>query len=114
MGMKDWWNRLLARFRKEEVIEDVQAVELVPAEAPEPAPEQKTSDELIMQMADAQADAGSDDPEADAGSAEPQGLRVAPEDDFEEEPDDELFTEEAIGDAVFDEDLSEGEWDDFG
>lgn len=106
MGMKDWWNRLLARFSKEkEVSGDVQVVELVPAEAPEPAPEQKTSDELIVQMADAQADAGYE---------EPQGLRVAPEGDFEVEPDDELFSEESIGHAVFEEEFSEGEWDDFG
>ena len=39
MGMKDWWKRLLARFsREEEVREDEQVVELVPAPAPEPEP----------------------------------------------------------------------------
>lgn len=114
MGMKDWWKRLLARFsREEEVREDEQVVELVPAPAPEPEPEQKTSDELILQMAEAQADAGRSEMQ-DAGSEEPQGLRTAAEEDFEEGTDDELFTEEAIEHAVFDEDFSKGEWDDFG
>ena len=114
MGMKDWWKRLLARFsREEEVREDEQVVELVPAPAPEPEPEQKTSDELILQMAEAQADAGRSEMQ-DAGSEEPQGLRTAAEEDFEEGTDDELFTEEAIEQAVFDEDFSKGEWDDFG
>ena len=113
MGMKDWWKRLLARFSKEEVREDEQVVELVPAPAPEPEPEQKTSDELILQMAEAQADAGRSEMQ-DAGSEEPQGLRTAAEEDFEEGTDDELFTEEAIEQAVFDEDFSKGEWDDFG
>lgn len=114
MGMKDWWKRLLARFSKEEAREDAPVIELVPAEAPEPAPKQKTSDELIAQMADAQADAGYSETQKDAVPEEPQGLRAAPEEDFEEGADDELFTEEAIGQAVFDEDFSEGEWDDFG
>lgn len=123
MGMKDWWKRLLARFSKEEAREDAPVIELVPAEAPEPAPEQKTSDELIAQMANAQADAGHRGTQEDAGCSEtqedavpeePQGLRTATEEDFEEGADDELFTEEAIGQAVFDEDFSEGEWDDFG
>ena len=114
MGMKDWWKRLLARFsREEEVREDEQVVELVPAPAPEPEPEQKTSDELILQMAEAQADAGRSEMQ-DAGSEETQGLRTAAEEDFEEGTDDELFTEEAIEHAVFDEDFSKGEWADFG
>lgn len=115
MGMKDWWKRLLARFiKEEEAREDVQAIELMPTQAPEPAPEQKTSDELIVQMADAQADPGRDTLQADVGSEDPKGLRIAPEADFEEETVDELFTDEAIGHAVFDEDFSKGEWDDFG
>ena len=39
----------------------------------------------------------------------------APEPEPEQEgTDDELFTEEAIEHAVFDEDFSKGEWDDFG
>ena len=114
MGMKDWWKRLLARFsREEEGREDEQVVELVPAPAPEPEPEQKTSDELILQMAEAQADTGRSGMQ-DAGSEELQGLRTAAEEDFEEGTDDELFTEEAIEQAVFDEDFSKGEWDDFG
>ena len=115
MGMKDWWKRLLARFNKEkEVRDDVQVVELVPAQAPEPAPEQKSSDELIVQMADAQTDKVPDSLQADTGSEDMQGLRIAPEEDFEEETVDGLFTEEAIGHAVFDEEFSKGEWDDFG
>ena len=114
MGMKDWWKRLLARFSKEEEVrEDEQVVELVPAPAPEPEPEQKTSDELILQMAEAQADTGRSGMQ-DAGSKELQGLRTAAEEEFEEETDDELFTEETIEQAVFDEDFSKGEWDDFG
>lgn len=114
MRMRDWWNRLRSRFsKKEEAGAESQTLTLVPEQAPAPVPAQKTSDEMIVQMADAQAD-----PSVREGSA----IRSAFEEDFEkdvegkseEEPHGDIFSEEAIDQAVFDEAFSEGEWDDFG
>ena len=50
MGIMDWWNRVLAKFRKEDSTPEP-VVELKAQEAPEPVPERKTSDEMIVQMA---------------------------------------------------------------
>ena len=52
MWIKDWWNRMLKKFKKEESIPEAESVmELKPEEAPEPVPERKTSDEMIIEMA---------------------------------------------------------------
>ena len=103
-----------SRFsKKEEASAESQTLTLVPEQAPAPVPAQKTSDEMIVQMADAQAD---------PGVREDSAIRSAFEEDFEkdvegkseEEPHSDIFSEEAIDQAVFDEAFSEGEWDDFG
>ena len=52
MWIKDWWNRMMKKFKKEESIPETESVmELKPEEAPEPVPERKTSDETIIEMA---------------------------------------------------------------
>ncbi|MCR5812554.1 MAG: hypothetical protein K6G34_14445 [Lachnospiraceae bacterium] len=50
MWIRDFWNRVLAKFRKEEN-SSVPVMELKAEEAPEPVPERKTSDEMIIEMA---------------------------------------------------------------
>lgn len=67
MKIRDLWNRILARFRKDrdeetETADQEPVMELEPAPAPEPEPERKTSDEMIIAMADNAA--GTDDPAA--------------------------------------------------
>ena len=53
MWIKDWWNRMLKKFKKEDSIPEAENVmELKPEEAPEPVPERKTSDEMIVTMAE--------------------------------------------------------------
>ena len=40
MWIKDWWNRMLKKFKKEDSIPEAENVmELKPEEAPEPVPE---------------------------------------------------------------------------
>lgn len=52
MWIKDWWNRMMKKFKKEDSIPEAESVmELKPEEAPEPVPERKTSDEMIIEMA---------------------------------------------------------------
>ena len=52
MWIKDWWNRMMKKFKKEDSIPEAERVmELKPEEAPEPVPERKTSDEMIIEMA---------------------------------------------------------------
>ena len=60
MGIKSLWKRLMAKFKSYDEPEETEpVVELIPAEAPEPVPDRKTSDEMIVQMADsAAADSG--------------------------------------------------------
>lgn len=52
MWIKDWWNRMLKKFKKEDTPEAENVMELKPEEAPEPVPERKTSDEMIVTMAE--------------------------------------------------------------
>lgn len=61
MKINELWEHLLSKFRGDDKSpendtdtdpEAGQAVELVAEEAPEPVPERKTSDEVIIQMAD--------------------------------------------------------------
>ena len=51
MWIKDLWNRVLAKFKKEDSISEP-VMELKTEEAPEPVPERKTSDEMIITMAE--------------------------------------------------------------
>lgn len=56
MKIRDLWKRLVSKFRKnrkEEAPEPVIVIER--EEAPEPEPERKTSDEMIVAMAEAAA-----------------------------------------------------------
>ena len=55
MWIRDFWNRVLAKFRKEEN-SSVPVMELKAEEAPEPVPERKTSDEMIIEMAQSAAE----------------------------------------------------------
>ena len=50
MWIRDFWNRVLAKFRKEDSVSEP-VMELTAQEAPEPVPERKTSDEMIIEMA---------------------------------------------------------------
>ena len=70
MWIKDWWNRMLKKFKKEDSIPEAENVmELKPEEAPEPVPERKTSDEMIVTMAESarKGQAGSAQEPADQG-----------------------------------------------
>ena len=54
MWIRDFWNRVLAKFRKEDSVSEP-VMELTAQEAPEPVPERKTSDEMIIEMAQSAA-----------------------------------------------------------
>lgn len=75
MGIKSLWKRLMAKFKSYDEPEETEpVVELIPAEAPEPVPDRKTSDEMIVQMADsAAADSGERAEERQAPDAGDQG-----------------------------------------
>ena len=65
MKIRDLWNRIKARFKKHrdegtEPADQGPVIQLEPAPAPEPEPERKTSDEMIITMADEAA--GTADP----------------------------------------------------
>ena len=51
MGIIDWWNRVLSKFRSEDSSPEP-VMELEAHKAPEPVPERKTSDEMIILMAE--------------------------------------------------------------
>ncbi len=97
MWIRDFWNRVLAKFRKEDSVSEP-VMELTAQEAPEPVPERKTSDEMIIEMAQSaveppQSDVSSKNPEPEAESeveteAEPE---AEPEEEPEVEP--EVLTE---------------------
>ena len=52
MKFKEWWEHLLSKFGGKEDADAGQVMELVPGEAPEPVPDRKTSDEVIVEMAE--------------------------------------------------------------
>lgn len=53
MSIKGLWYRLTAKFRKNRASsEEAHVMELVPDQAPEPVPDRKTSDEMIVEMAE--------------------------------------------------------------
>ena len=103
MWIKDWWNRMMKKFKKKDGIPEAERVmELKPEEAPEPVPERKTSDEVIIEMAQSARNDLSrtpekpDDPEAAA--QEDTSSEAKPEEPEEpceaEEPDEPYDTEE--------------------
>ena len=68
MWIKDLWDRILANFKKEgDTPVEEPVMELKPENAPEPVPERKTSDEMIIEMAQS---VSSDWTEADAAAGE--------------------------------------------
>ena len=96
MWIRDFWNRVLAKFRKEEN-SSVPVMELKAEEAPEPVPERKTSDEMIIEMAQsaAEPEVKSEEPKAEAepevkseepkAEAEPEVMTEEPETEMEQE-----------------------------
>ena len=100
MWIKDWWNRMMKKFKKEDSIPEAESVmELKPEEAPEPVPERKTSDEMIIEMAQSARNDLSrtsekpDEPEAAAQEDTPSEAK--PEEPCEvEEPDEPYDMEE--------------------
>ena len=88
MWIRDFWNRVLAKFKKEDSAE----------EAPEPVPERKTSDEMIIEMAQSVAEpappedrAAEERPEAES---EPEDRAAAEEPETEAEPEEEAEEKE--------------------
>ena len=63
MMFKDLWNRLKAVFKKSETSEEEPVMELVTEAAPEPVPERKTSDEMIIEMAEGAARSADEGPD---------------------------------------------------
>ena len=82
MWIRDIWNRVLAKFRKEDSAA-VPVMELKAEEAPEPVPERKTSDEMIIEMAQSAAEPAP--PEDRAAEERPEA---------ESEPEDEAYEDE--------------------
>lgn len=83
MWIRDFWNRVLAKFRKEDSVSEP-VMELTAQEAPEPVPERKTSDEMIIEMAQSAAEP----PQTDVSIK-----NSAPEEEPEMEPEAEPETE---------------------
>ena len=72
MWIKDWWNRMLKKFKKDENISEAESVmELKSEEAPEPVPERKTSDEMIVTMAESARQDRDSEPEEPNDSEDP-------------------------------------------
>ena len=74
MWIRDFWNRVLAKFRKEDSAA-VPVMELKAEEAPEPVPERKTSDEMIIEMAQSTVEPEAQpEPEAEAEEEDKNGF----------------------------------------
>lgn len=107
MWIRDFWNRVLAKFRKEDSAA-VPVMELKAEEAPEPVPERKTSDEMIIEMAQSAVE-----------PAQPDDRIIEAEPEAEEEPDDRVIEEEPETEAETDDRVieeepeTEAEYDDF-
>ena len=97
MWIRNFWNRVLAKFKKEDSA-SAPVMELKAEEAPEPVPERKTSDEMIIEMAQSAAEpappedrAAEERPEAES---EPEDRAAAEEPETEAEPEKEAEPEE--------------------
>ena len=97
MWIRDFWNRVLAKFRKEDSAA-VPVMELKAEEAPEPVPERKTSDEMIIEMAQSTVE-----------PAQPADRIIEAGPEAEEEPDDRVIEEEPEAEAEFDDFVIEEE-----
>jgi hypothetical protein len=98
MWIRDFWNRVLAKFRKEDSVSEP-VMELTAQEAPEPVPERKTSDEMIIEMAQSaaeppQTDASSKNPEPEAESEVEPEAEPEVEPEAETGPEDEAYEDE--------------------
>lgn len=100
MWIRDFWNRVLAKFRKEDSAA-VPVMELKAEEAPEPVPERKTSDEMIIEMAQSTVEPAQpadriieEEPEAEA---EFDDFMIAEEPEAQPEPEDEAEEEDKNG-----------------
>ena len=82
MWIRDFWNRVLAKFRKADSA-SVPVMELKVEEAPEPVPERKTSDEMIIEMAQSAVE-----------PAQPDDRIIEEEPEAEKEYDDFMIAEE--------------------
>ena len=106
MWIRDFWNRVLAKFRKEDSVSEP-VMELTAQEAPEPVPERKTSDEMIIEMAQSAAEPPQTDvsiknsapeeepemePEAEPETEPEAETEIEPE--AETEPEDEAYEDE--------------------
>jgi len=100
MWIRDFWNRVLAKFRKEDSAA-VPVMELKAEEAPEPVPERKTSDEMIIEMAQSTVEpAQPADRIIEAGpevEAEFDDFMIAEEPEAQPEPEDEAEEEDKNG-----------------
>ena len=100
MWIRDIWNRVLAKFRKEDSAA-VPVMELKAEEAPEPVPERKTSDEMIIEMAQSTVEpAQPADRIIEAGpeaEAEFDDFMIAEEPEAQPEPEDEAEEEDKNG-----------------
>ena len=105
MWIRDFWNRVLAKFRKADSA-SVPVMELKAEEAPEPVPERKTSDEMIIEMAQSAVEPAQPDdriieaePEAEA---ELDDRIIEAEPEAETEPDDRVIEAEPEAEAEYD------------
>ena len=83
MWIRDFWDRVLAKFKKEESVSEP-VMELKAEEAPEPVPERKTSDEMIVEMA-----------QSAAKPSEPENREIGEVPEAETEPEAEMEPKEA-------------------
>jgi hypothetical protein len=95
MWIRDFWNRVLAKFKKEDSA-SAPVMELKAEKAPEPVPERKTSDEMIIEMAQSAAEPvpPEDREAAEVPKAEPEDRAAAEEPETEAEPEKEAEPEE--------------------
>ena len=105
MMIKDWWDRFMRKLKgKKGGVDTEPVMSLEPSEAPEPVPERKTSDEVIIAMAESAVEAvGSRTeiprPVTDGEESDPSGTKdvLAAEDKLSEDTlHEEVFSEEVF------------------
>lgn len=89
MWIRDFWNRVLAKFRNKDGISEP-VMELKAEQAPEPVPERKTSDEMIVEMAESASEPVKPD---DRGTGTEPAAEEVPETETEPEVEAEPDTE---------------------
>lgn len=118
MMIKDWWDRLMRKFKgKKDRVDQDPVMSLEPNEAPEPVPERKTSDEVIIAMAESAVEAAGSITEihkavTDGAEPDPGGKKEAAaaedllseETLFEEVLSEEVLSEDALSEDAISED----------